>query len=183
MQDFPEARTCSPDTLLRLRVFDPNADVLYLGPSPLGGRWVLGTVEPTEPRRITACKKMQGLLRIPAKKRTIGWYRRYWLANAARQGFKARSVFEAPEPDGVLVNQVALAWWDHRHTSDSEFFQQMDTADAAEKARLEADLTDRGRANEAWRYAFTKSHWVGGSLTPTPRPSSVRVQHPIPPAA
>lgn len=177
VQDFPQARTCPVDTLRRLRAFDPNADVLYLGPSPLGGMWALGTMEPSEPMRIRACKALASLLRIPRHKRNHRWAQRYWMAQAQRQGFRTRSVFHAPEPDGALVNRVAFAQWDHHHTSDSEFFQQMDNADAEERARLEADLTDSARAREAWRYTFTRSHAVGISPTAEPRRSSVRTRH------
>lgn len=185
IQDFPEARTCPSDTLRALREIEPATEVLYLGPSPKGGRWMLAKVEPTADRRRGAASAIAGLLRIPQKKRTLAWARRMALARAKYQGLVPRFIYECVEPGSAIVENVRHAYYDNLNTHDGEAFALYDAEETARRAALEADLTDRARANAAHSYAFIRSHSVSRSPAEAAGQdtrSSVRHIHPIPAA-
>jgi len=165
------------DTLRGLREIDPKNDVLYLGP----GKWLFGTVDRTAESERAAIPKLESLSRIPAKKRGAEWHRRWWLAKAQLQGFRARSLFQW-EPGGWLVERVRHAHYDHQNTSDNEFFRQMDAVVEEQRRANAKDLADPGRAREAWKYTFTRSHAPGISLTPKDRVRSGYTRHSIPAA-
>lgn len=183
VQDFPEVRTCPADTLRALREYDPTLDVLYLGPSPKGGRWMLGSVRPDSAHRATAEKVLATLQRVPSHRRGIEWYRRYRMAVVARQGFKGRAIYECPEPDARLVRDIRYTIWRNTHESDAEYEASLDAEREAEQRAAHADLTDRARANEAWRYGFTRSHAVTRLDERVRRSSVVRDITPPKPAA
>lgn len=185
IQDFPEARTCPADTLRALRAIEPTTEVIYLGPSPKGGRWLLARVEPSSERRAGAAKAIAGLLRIPHRRRDLGWSRRLWLARAKYQGLVPRYIYECVEPGSAIVENVRHAYYDNLNTRDGEAFAAYDAAEAAERAANEADLTNKHRAHEAHSYAFTRSHAVTRSYQAAgdvDTRSSVRTTHPIPAA-
>jgi hypothetical protein len=158
VQDFPEVRTCPVDTLRALRVYDPSIDVLYLGPSPKGGRWMLGSVRHDSAHRATAAKVLANLQRVASHRRGIEWFRRYRMAKAAMQGFKGRAIYECVEPDARMVRDIKYTAWVNQHESDDEFEQSIDAEREQQQRANLADLTDPHRAYDAHRYAFTRSH-------------------------
>lgn len=183
--DFPEVRSVPSWTLRALRAIDPNAEMLYLGPSPKGGRWALGTVEPDNRELyLRAVNALRILARMPQQRRDIRWTRRVRLEKAKLHGFRLRFVYECVEPGSAIVENVRLAYYDHLRTSEDDVIAEIERQEAADRLVRENDLTDPGRAREAHRYAFTQSHAPGISLTPVDRVKSGRVRHPIPsPAA
>jgi hypothetical protein len=185
VQDFPEVRSVPTWTLRALREIDPNAEMLYLGPSPRGGRWALGTMEPSNRELyVRAVKALSILARMPANRRDIRWTRRVRLEKAKLQGFRMRFVYECAEPGSAIVENVRHAHYDHLRTSDDDVLQAIEAQEAFDGEVRERDLTDPGRAREAHRYAFTQSHAPGISLTPARVVPSSRTAHPLPsPAA
>lgn len=185
--DFPESRTVPPWTLRALREIDPNAEVLYLGPSPKGGRWLLGTVDQTDNRlRARAAKALRVLGRVHPRKRDIAWARRYWLERAKYQGFRSRYVYECAEPAGYIVENVRHAFYDNQRTREQDVLASYVQEEDRRREAAERDLADKHRAHEAHRYAFTRSHRVTDSYSkaglisaPT---SSVRSRVPLTPA-
>lgn len=177
IQDFPEARHVSPETLAALRAIDPTTDVLYLGPSPKGGRWLVGTVVPDARLRRMAEQTLASLHRIPREKRGVAWARRHWMAHAQRQGFRSVQLYECVEPGGQIVFDLQRADWLHRHRSENEFWQEIDDAQSADAERTRAELTDKHRADDAWQYAFTRSHSLAVTSTPKDRVRSGFTRH------
>lgn len=163
--------------LRRVREIDPTADVLYLGPR----FWMVGPVKPGTLARGAQIPVLQNLLRVPQKKRGASWHRRVLMARAKERGFRPCLVHEHNDADGELVEDFRAA----THQLRQDFLAQMDAEEHAHKAALEADLADPGRAREAWRYAFTRTHHVGGSLQSTPTVPSTTTVHrtPTTPAA
>jgi hypothetical protein len=76
-----------------------------------------------------------------------------------------------------VVNDVRGALWKSRHTSDNELFAEIDAAEYERRESARAEMADIGRANDAWRYAFTRSHMPSVSLTPVDKPKSGFVRH------
>jgi len=89
-------------------------------------------------------------------------------------------VHEHNDADGELVEDFRAATMQLR----MDYLAQMDAEEHAHKAMLEADLADPGRAREAWRYAFTRSHAPGARIQSVRRlPSTVTVHRTPTPAA
>ena len=183
VQDFPEVRTCPSDTLRALREVDPTIDVLYLGPSPSGGRWMLGSVRHDRSHRLAAARKLEVLQKVPVWKRGIAWFRYYRLAQVALQGFKGRAIYDCVEPDARMVRDIRYTAWLNEHESDAEFEASLDAEREAKQKAAEADLVDAGRARDAWRYGFTRSHAVTRLDERVRRSSVVRDITPPKPAA
>ena len=183
VQDFPEVRTCPSDTLRALRAYDPTVDVLYLGPSPKGGRWLMGSVRSDAITHRTAARVLASLAKVPGHRRDVAWYRRVRLAQVGLQGFKGRAIYECVEPDARMVRDLKYTAWLNEHESDAEFEASMDAErEALQRANL-ADLTDSARAHAAHQYAFTRSHAVTRQDDRSHRSSVVRDITPPKPAA
>lgn len=174
--DFPLARSCPVGVLRRVREIEPTADVLYLGPR----QWLVGPVKPDTRARGSQIPVLQNLFRIPPKKRSASWHRRVTMARAKALGFRPALVHEHNDADGELVEDFRAATQQLR----SDFLAQMDAEEHAHKAMLEADLADPGRAREAWKYAFTRSHAPGAPIQSVRRiPSTTTVHRTPTPAA
>lgn len=184
--DFPEARTCPSGTLRALRAIDPATEVLYLGPSPKGGRWALGRVVPSAPLRSRAMKNLRILARMPEPRRDLRWARRVWLERAKYQGFQQRYVYECDVPGSAIVENVRHAYYDNLRTREMEHVTQLEQQEYDESQARERDLIDKHRAHEAHHYAFSRSHAITRSYTEAgdvDTRSSVRTIHSPTPAA
>ncbi len=166
--DFPAAREAPPRLVVRLRAVDPTAELLYWG----RGRWLLGTVRRDRRAVATAGKKLvaaqRALARHIVQSKTGGRVRldqrsvdQANLAVLALQGFRPFGDFyRMTDPDGRIVEDFRRADWLYRTTTDEAFIEALEAPRLAARHEARNELTDYGRAADAWRYAFTRSHLV-----------------------
>lgn len=85
-------------------------------------------------------------------------------------GVTGCKVYRSQYPHSALVAQVRADDFYQRHTTESAFWADYQAVEDKATAEREAQLTDPHRANDAWKYAFTRSHAVTRSA-PAPRAS------------
>ena len=184
VRDFPEARSVRSDVLRAFREIDPHAEVLYLGPR----RWMLGRVHVDRPHR-RAKMEVMGDNRIKLAREHAGkrerdrtWYARQWFAKAMQQGFEGLHEWHADEITHEHVERFRAASYINENVRNAAM-AQFDAEDEARRAADEADLTDKHRAHDAHRYAFTRSHAVSASYGMNTKSSVIRDITPPKPAA
>ncbi len=179
---FPHLRRPPHHVVAGLRQVDPTADLVYLG----WGKWLLVSVQPdrmdmwykkrngqfstlrrdaleilVNARRLLALWETDHKYQANpgAFRRLIGRYDFAQLAVMA-----ARPIAEyriQGEPTSAIVDDFRRMDWLYRHTSDDELDRALDAPKEEQQAAAHAELTDPGRATDAWRYLFTRSHWYG----------------------
>lgn len=183
VRDFPEARSVRPDVLRAFREIDPQIEVLHLGPR----RWMLGRVH--DGSEAGARQRRMGDARVKLARQFSGkrlrdrtWHERQWFARAMQQGFEGLHEWTADELTHEHVERFrACSYLQQNLRSDA--LAQFDAEAEAKRAADEADLTDKHRAHDAHRYAFTRSHAVTAKYDVQTRSSVVRDITPPKPAA
>jgi len=140
-----------------LRRIDPTAELVYFGE----GKWLLGRVRPNALRYKAAVRIIDRALHRLAvgDQLTPEGRGRIQLAYLALQGF-APIEFYTGEPTYAIVHDFQRALWLLNHTTDAQFFHDLDAPRERAREEARADLQDDARARDAWRYMFTLSHLV-----------------------
>jgi hypothetical protein len=172
---FPQAREAPEDVRRQLRALDPTAEVIYLGPR----RWLVGRVRPNSEVRTIAERMLATYASLPVTEqiRMSQAKRRYRvaLAELARQGFRPVDVYTGRDADARLVHEFGQGQWRMQHVTENALFRELDEQEDAEKAEAAKQMQDVGTARDAWQYAFTTSHSVTRTRTPSldgPAPKS-----------
>jgi hypothetical protein len=164
---FPQAREAPEDTRRALRALDPTAEVVYLGPR----RWLVGRVRPNSESRTTAERMLATYASLPVTEqiRMSQAKRRYRvaLAELARQGLRPVEIYAGRDADSRLVESFRQGQWRMQHLTENELFRELDEQEDAEKAEAAKQMQDLGTAQDAWKYAFTVSHSVTRTRTPS----------------
>jgi hypothetical protein len=174
--DFSQARMAPEYVMRGLEQLDPSACIVHLG----GPMWVVGKVRPNALVTRDAGEMLHHWtvsMRAGAKmSRTAKLRARF--AQLALLGFRPVDQYEiVGEPDGRIVRAFAVSRYHWLHTSSNEVWQGMDDAEEAQKIAAKTDMMDDARHGDAWRYAFTKSHSMATTLTPTERPKTGWTRH------
>lgn len=168
----------APEGLLRaLRVIDPTAELIYLG----DGNWMLGRIRPSEPLR-QAGARLARSCRLATKHRSTLLptdYRRHLVAQLRMLGFQPTTEYHVQgEPTAAIVRDQEVMDFLWRTTSDDALSQMDDAGLVAKQAAARAEMLDEGRAADAWRYLFTRSHAITRVDDPTrDRVASGRTRH------
>ena len=184
--------------LRAFREIEPHAEVLYLGPR----RWMLGRVhvEPTQKRaklqrmgdnRVKIAREFAGKKIGAITAQANGaekdaalrhWHQRQWFAKAMQQGFEGLHEWHADEITHEHVERFRAASYINENVRNAAM-DQFDADAERQRAADEADLTDKHRAHDAHRYAFTRSHAVSASYGMNTKSSVIRDITPPKPAA
>lgn len=152
-----------------LRAVDPTAELVYLGYR----RWLLVSVRPHSAHQAAASRILSNARRLlevwranPKFRANPGAFRRligrHDFALLASMGARPiAEYFLQGEPTSAVVDDFRCRDWCYRHFSDNDVQRMLDAPHDDKLAESRADLTDVGRARDAWRYAFTRSHWYG----------------------
>lgn len=134
------------------------------------GRWILGSVRDDGALYLRAGRIARRAWQAMEKHvlqtkvgrpvvdhRSLG---RWKLGVLAMQGFRPIAEYRLREPDERITFDFRRMEWLYHHTSDDELDRLLN--DPLERARADArgEIRDHGRAADAWRYAFTRSHAV-----------------------
>lgn len=176
---IPQVRLVPSSVLAALREIDPNWTMIHLWDD----RWVVGYLsgqgEHLAKGRVAYENARRAVGALERKRKRLPY--RTWLRCHDRllvAQFKAAGaigcrVVQSRNPDGAIVEQVRADDFYHRHTTENDFWRHVDALeDQAERERL-ADLTDRARAHDVWRYAHTLNH-MPGLTTRASLPTPVR---------
>lgn len=184
--NFPQLRRAPDHVLAGLRQVDPTADLVYVG----WGKWLLGSVQHTtidqwykktngqfSTLRRDALNMLVNARRLlelweanPTFQANPGAFRRlmgrYDFALLATMGFRPISEYVLQgEPTSAIVDAFRRMDWLYRTTSDDELDRMLDAPKERQREEARAEFSDMGRATDAWRYLFTRSHWYGADPT------------------
>jgi hypothetical protein len=158
-------RTAAPHVLEGLRRIDAAADLYYVG----WNTWRLCTWGAPQllldiGRRIREAERLALSWELPRVKANPGAFRRllaryeFWVD--VYRGMRPIADYTG-EPTGAIVDDFRRMDWLYRHTSDDAVLRALNADKDRAAADAVAEFADIGRARDAWRYVFTRSHWVG----------------------
>lgn len=176
--DFPQARFASEHVVRGLEFLDPTACIVHMDEA----RWMVGKVRPSAEARVQAEHMLTNWTRnLQAGTRMSDFgRRRVRFAMLAYLGFRPVQQYDLiGAPDSGIVRDFAISQYLWRHAREDEPLGRQDIEKQSKIAAARADIADIGRARDAWKYAFTRSHLVGGTLTPAQRVKSGWLRHPI----
>lgn len=176
--DFSQARMAPEYVMRGLEELDPTACIVHLG----GVRWLVGKIRPSSLVRADACEMFDHWTRAvqgSGRRLSPSGRMRVRFAQLALLGVRPVELYTIlwGEPDGRIVADFERSRWLWLHTSDNEMQQDLDDSGTVERDASRRALSNPDLAKDAWRYAFTQSHLVGGSLAPVDRPRSGWVRH------
>lgn len=164
---FPQAREAPEDIRRQLRELDPTAEVVHLGPR----RWLVGRVRPNAESRRIAERMLATYASLPVtdqiKMSKVNRRHRVAVAELARQGFRPVQMYTTRDADARIVRDFQESQWRMQHLSENDLFRELDQVQEDEKAEARRQMEDVGAAKDAWRYAFTMSHSVTRTRTPS----------------
>lgn len=180
--DFSQARTAPEHVVRGLEALDPSACLVHLG----GARWMVGKVRPNAVVRAQAEGMLDHWTRgIQAGARmSQHGQQRVRFAQLALLGMRPVDLYTiVGEPDSRIVHAFQASRWRWLHATDRTLEEQIYQQDAKRKATAHAEISDVHRAADAWRYAFTRSHYFGDKRGQDLGPKSGFIRQPIAPAA
>lgn len=164
---FPQAREAPEDVRRQLRALDATAEIVHLGPR----RWLVGRVRPNAQARVIAERMLQTYSQLcvtdQVKMSKVNRRHRVAVAELARQGFRPVQMYTTHDADSRIVRDFETSQWRMLHVSENELFRELDAVSEDEKAEAQKQMQDIGAAQDAWKYAFTTSHSVTRTRTPS----------------
>lgn len=169
--DVPQERLAPSSVLAGLRAVHPAAELVHL----TGDRWVLATLDGHDALRrhgarvldttrraaATYCAKHPDVDPRSVDRITVG----LTIARLKALGARFVGMYTSAQPDSAIALDFQRADFLARHDTEADFWRAYDAPQDAERAAALRDLTDAGRAHDAWRHAFTLSHTPGISTT------------------
>jgi hypothetical protein len=171
-----EEREAPGYLLYRLRDVNQNAELIHL----IRDQWLLVTMDGDD------ALKAQGRRVLEAtRKANAGFCAKHPFVNprsvdrltvglkvALLKSLGARTVgiYTTRMPDSAIVEDYRRADFMSRHDTESSFWAAYDAPKEREREAQLKDLTDPARASDAWRYANTLTHHVGGKMAASFKP-------------
>lgn len=174
--DFSQARIAPESVIRGLEWLDPTACIVHMG----GPRWLVGKIRHSSAAKQQAEAMMDrwthGIRAGAQLSETAKHKVRF--AQLALLGFRPVQQYDLiGAPDQRIVADFGMSQWLWFHSTADEPVDRADIAREANLAAARRDMSDPGRARDFHRYAFTRSHLVGGTLTPQDRPKTGWTRH------
>lgn len=147
-------RECPPTLLQRLRRIEPLAELAYIG----DGEWWLGRRAPNSALAQAGREKVRAAhAASPTSHVTAEAIRLWRVGRLQQEGFVFIASYEG-EPDGRIEQDLEVMdfLW-KAHATQQRWEAALDADARAQKEAAHRDLTDEGRARDAYNYAFKGS--------------------------
>lgn len=174
--DFSQLRMAPIGVVRELEDIEPSLGLLH----SRGSRWLLCQFTPDYINTSVALEQLARWRHLVANGLPYSHeaHVRIRQHRLALRGWKQLAVYVVHGDNfGFVVNDVRAARWMRNHTSENELFAEIDRGEYERRESARAEIASLDRAKDAWQYAFTRSHLVGGTLTPQDRPKAGWTRH------